>query len=80
VLARQNKATAARWQQHQPDEATISARVAELLAQCRANPAIRVTDEAKAADYFRARAIARPHASRNEKRCARARRARHSAP
>lgn len=36
----------------------IEARAADLLAKARANPAITITDEAKAADYFRSRAIA----------------------
>jgi hypothetical protein len=39
-------------------QAAIAARAAELLAEAHANPAISITDEAKAAAYFRGRAIA----------------------
>jgi hypothetical protein len=53
-----------------PSEAEIEARGDALLAEAQANPAVRITDEAKAAEYFHSRAIAdaingakqRPHA------------------
>jgi hypothetical protein len=56
-LARENEATNARWQQRKPNEAAIQARAAEVLARACANHASGIADEAKAAEYFRSRAI-----------------------
>jgi hypothetical protein len=41
-----------------PSPDAIARRAAELLAEARANPAICITDDAKAAVYFESRAIA----------------------
>jgi len=42
----------------EPDLATVSARAAEMLAAAENRPGTRITDLAKATDYFRGRAIA----------------------
>lgn len=46
----------------QADPAAIERRAAELLEGARAHPAITITDAAKAADYFRGRALAEARA------------------